>query len=77
MNFKLKTLTRLFLVILLIGFLAFGSILLSFAYSNNFRVWFIEAIVNTERLKLDIKGTTLLEIGWQPKLTLNHISIKN
>ncbi|MCD2448799.1 AsmA family protein [Methylicorpusculum oleiharenae] len=77
MNFKLKILIRLFLVILLIGFLAFGSILLSFAYSNNFRVWFIEALVNTERLKLDIKGTTLLEIGWQPKLTLNHISIKN
>ncbi|PPD50690.1 MAG: hypothetical protein CTY13_01140 [Methylobacter sp.] len=77
MNFKLKTITRLFLFILLIGFLAFGSILLSFAYSNNFRTWFIETIVNTEKLKLDIKGKTLLEIGWQPELTLNNISIKN
>ncbi|WP_262967162.1 AsmA family protein [Methylobacter psychrophilus] len=77
MNFKLIILTRLFLVILLIGFFAFGSLLLSFAYSNNFRIWFIEAIVNTERLKLDIKGKTLLEIGWQPELTINNISIKN
>lgn len=77
MNFKLKTITGLFLFILLIGFLAFGSILLSFAYSNNFRTWFIETIVNTEKLKLDIKGKTLLEIGWQPELTLNNISIKN
>jgi len=77
MNFKLITLTRIFLVILLIGFFAIVSLLLDFAYSNNFRTWFIETIANTEKLKLDIKGKTLLEIGWQPELTLNNISIKN
>ena len=68
MNFKLitLTLTRIFLVILLIGFFAIVSLPLGFAYSNNFRAWFIETIVNTEKLKLDIKGNTLLEIGWQP-----------
>ncbi|WP_340123983.1 AsmA family protein [Methylobacter svalbardensis] len=77
MKFKLKTIIRIFLFILLIGFFASGSLLLSFAYSNNFRVWFVETIVNTERLKLDIKGKTLLEIGRQPELMLNNISIKN
>src|SRR5674476_633226 len=77
MNFKLITLTHIFLVILLIGFFAFVSLLLGFAYSNNFRTWFIETIINTEKLKLDIKGRTLLEIGWLPELTLNNISIKN
>ncbi len=77
MNVKLITITRIFLVILLIGFFASISLLLGFAYSNNFRNWFIETIVNTEKLKLDIKGNTLLEIGWQPELTLNNISIKN
>ncbi len=73
----LVTLTRLFLVILLIGLFAFGSMLLIFAYSDNFRIWFIKNSVNTEKLKLDIKGKTLLEIGWQPEITLNNISIKN
>ncbi|MGD7033582.1 AsmA family protein [Methylotuvimicrobium buryatense] len=77
MNFKLITITRILLVILLIGFFAFGSILLSFGYSNTVRTRFIETIVNTEKLKLDIKGETFLEIGWQPELTLNNISIKN
>jgi uncharacterized protein involved in outer membrane biogenesis len=77
MNFMLVTLTRLFLVILLIGLFAFGSMLLIFAYSDNFGIWFIKNSVNTEKLKLDIKGKTLLEIGWQPEITLNNISIKN
>ena len=77
MNLKLITLTRIFLVILLIGFFAIVNLLLDFAYSDNFRTWFIETIVNTEKLKLDIKGKTLLETGWQPELTLNNISIKN
>ncbi|MGZ4958865.1 MAG: AsmA family protein [Methylomonas sp.] len=77
MNFKLITLARIFLIILLIGFLAFGGILLGFAYSNNFRKWSIEHIVNTGKLNLDINGKTLLEMGWQPKLTLNNISVKN
>lgn len=77
MNFKLITLVRIFLVILLIGFFAVVSLLLGFASSNNFRTWFIETIVNTEKLKLDIKSKTLLEIGWQPELTLYNISIKN
>lgn len=77
MNLKLITLTRIFLAILLIGFFTFVSLILGFVYSNNFRTWFIETIVNTEKLKLDIKGKTRLEIGWQPELTLNNISIKN
>ncbi len=77
MSVKLTTLFRIFLIILLMGFFTFGSILLSFSYSNNFRTWLIEAIVNTEMLKLTIKGKTFLEIGWQPELTLNNISINN
>ena len=77
MDFKLKIIIRIVLFILLIVFFAFGSLLLSFAFSNNLRVWFIETMVNTEKLKIDIKGKTLLEIGWQPELTINNISIKN
>lgn len=77
MNFQLITLARIFLVILLIGLIAIVSVLLSFAYCNNCRTWFIETIVNTEKLKVDIKGKTVLKIGWQPQLTLNNILIKN
>ncbi|OAI05906.1 hypothetical protein A1332_12285 [Methylomonas methanica] len=77
MNCKLISLTRIFLVMLLIGLCAFGSMLLIFAYSDNARIWFIENSVNTQKLKLDIKGETIFEYGWQPELTLNNISIKN
>ncbi|QPK65023.1 AsmA family protein [Methylomonas sp. LL1] len=62
---------------LLIGLFAFGSMLLIFAYSDNARIWFIENSVNTQKLKLDIKGKTIFEYGWQPELTLRNISIKN
>lgn len=62
---------------LLIGLCAFGSMLLIFAYSNNARIWLIENGVNTQKLKLEIKGETIFEYGWQPELTLNNISIKN
>lgn len=74
---KLISLSRIFLVMLLIGLCAFGSMLLIFAYSNNARIWLIENGVNTQKLKLEIKGETIFEYGWQPELTLNNISIKN
>jgi|GEM_PF-5598345 len=77
MNSTLISLVRICLVILLTGFFAIASLLLGFAYSNNIRIWLIETAVNSEKLKLDIKGKTVLEIGWQPQLTVYDISIKN